>query len=267
MILISVDLELKDWILPAHQTKTVSPGGKPPFRRHLLHVSILPSPIDIMAASMALRGVRSGPSAFQFSVGAPTATSSHMGVIDGGLSASGGSIQQNHQQSVGGSYNTLFGMTGMNSFGNGASNFPNNSVVSTNNFAQEIGNSNNNRSLMDIGFPYQEYGSYHGIFGNNPQAMLMAQAALRSNPSSYIGYNDQQASLSQLASLAGSQNSASTVAQSPVSMGMGLGLGMTGNGTGGLAGMGGISEVTGMSGLNDSSNSRLGSDGMMNNVF
>lgn len=74
---------------------------------------------------------------------------------------------------------------------------------------------------------------------------------------------DQQASLSQLASLAGSQNSASTTAQSPVSMGMGLGLGMSG----GNSGIGGIGGVTGMSGLNDSSNSRLGSDGMMNNVF
>lgn len=224
---------------------------------------------DIMAASMALRGVRSGPSAFQFSVGAPPPTSSHMGVMDGGLSASVNSIQQNHQQGVGGNYSALFGMPTINNYGNAASNFPGNSVTSTNNFSQDIGSSNTNRSLMDIGFPYQEYGSYHGIFGNNSQAMLMAQAALRSNPGAYLGYNDQQASLSQLASLAGSQNSASTTAQSPVSMGMGLGLGMTGggNGTGGLSGIGGIGGVAGMSGLNDSSNSRLGSDGMMNNVF
>ena len=142
-----------------------------------------------MAASMALRGVRSGPSAFQFSVGAPTSTSSHMGVMDSGVSASGGSVQQNHQQGVGGNYNTLFGMSTMNNYGSGASNFPGNSVTSANNFTQEIGSSNSNRSLMDIGFPYQDYGSYHGIFGNNSQAMLMAQAALRSNPGAYLGYN------------------------------------------------------------------------------
>ena len=139
-----------------------------------------------MAASMALRGVRSGPSAFQFNVGAPTSTSGHMGVLDAGLSASGGSVQQSHHHGVGGSYNTLFGISTMNNYGSAASNFPSNSVTNTNNFAQEIGNA---RSLMDIGFPYQEYGSYHGIFGNNSQAMLMAQAALRSNPGAYLGYN------------------------------------------------------------------------------
>lgn len=238
-----------------------------------------------MAASAALRGVRSGPSALQFGVGV-NSSAGGMGGGGAGLVGLDSSMQQSLQQGSGG-YGALFGMNTMNSFGVGMSGSAGNSVGGAGGFGQEMGNSSANRALLEMGFPYQQYGSYAGVLGNNSQAMLMAQAALRGNPGAYLGLTgqsehsglcivqkacvshsivspvvaDQQPPLSQLASLAGSQNGSGALGQSQMSMGIGFGLG-------GMGGMGGMSGMGGMGGLmNDNSNNRLGSDSMMNNAF
>jgi hypothetical protein len=99
-----------------------------------------------------------------------------------------GGMQQNFQQGAGG-LGALFGMNTMNSFAaGGMANSAGNSVGGTVGFGQDMGNSNANRALLEMGFPYQQYGSYAGVLGSNPQAMLMAQAALRGNPGAYLGF-------------------------------------------------------------------------------
>lgn len=97
-----------------------------------------------------------------------------------------GGMQQNYHQGAGG-LGALFGMNTMNAFGagGGASNPTGNSLGGAGGFGQDTGSSN--RALLEMGFPYQQYGSYTGVLGNNPQAMLMAQAALRGNPGTYLG--------------------------------------------------------------------------------
>ncbi len=226
-----------------------------------------------------------------------TASSSPANIGSGGVGQLplDSNMQQNLQQGAGGNYNAIFGMNSMNSYGTGASNSTGNSASGSSGFVQDTGNPNTNRALLEMSFPYQQYGSYAGMFGNNAQAMIMAQAALRGNPASYLGFTgqcrlfdvrvyfdlisyflrfwvllDQQPPLSQLASLAGSQNSAGNFGQSPVSMGIGLGFGGTGS-MGGMSGIGGMNSMGGIGGMggvmNDNSNNRLGSDGMMNNAF
>jgi hypothetical protein len=101
-----------------------------------------------------------------------------------------GGMQQNFQQGAGG-LGALFGMNSMGSYGaGGMSNSAGHSVGGSVGFGQDMGNSNANRALLEMGFPsYQQYGSYAGagLLGNNSQAMLMAQAALRGNPGAYLG--------------------------------------------------------------------------------
>lgn len=141
-----------------------------------------------MAASVALRGVRAGPGTFHFGTGTAAPVASNAGIGGFAVMASDGSMQQNTQQGASASYNGLFGMNSMHSYGTGISNSTTNSFSGTSNFVQDIGNPNTNRSLLEMGFPYQPYGTYGGMFGNNAQAMLMAQAALRSNPGAYLGF-------------------------------------------------------------------------------
>lgn len=140
-----------------------------------------------MAASAALRGVRSGPNALQFGNAALTSGAGNMGSGGNGLAGLDGSMQQSLQQGGGGGYGALFGMNTMNSLGPGVSGSSGNSVSGAGGLGQEMGNSSANRALLEMGFPYQQYGTYAGVLGNNSQAMLMAQAALRGNPGAYLG--------------------------------------------------------------------------------
>jgi len=104
----------------------------------------------------------------------------------GGAGLMDSSMQQSLQQG-GGGYGVLFGMNSMNTFGAGIPGSAGNSASGTGGFGQEMNNSSANRDLLEMGFPYQQYSSYAGVLGNNSQAMLMAQAALRGNPGAYLG--------------------------------------------------------------------------------
>lgn len=180
---------------------------------------------DEMMAASALRGVRGTTN---YSIG-PGQTST-LG-FDGGVS------QQHFQQaSASGGYGQFFGMNGvnaMNPYGTGVTN-NGGAPVTPGPFPQEMGNTTN-RALLEMGFPYQQYNGYP--LGN--QAMLMAQA-LRGAPSTYpnqlLGLSgDQQPPLSQLASLAGTQNG--TGSQGVVAMGMNMGMGnMMDNSAGNMGG-------------------------------
>ena len=140
-----------------------------------------------MAASAALRGVRSGSSnAFQLGAGGGSAGMAGPSVGGAGIMGFDG-MQQNFQQGAGGGLGSLFGMNAMSSFGTGGmANSAANSFGGPVGFGQDMGNSSTNRALFEMGFPYQQYGSYGGVLSHNPQAVLMAQAALRGNPGGYL---------------------------------------------------------------------------------
>lgn len=127
-----------------------------------------------MAASAALRGVRSGPASFQIGTvsGAPVGSIGNQA----GLSFDAG-IQQPQFHQGPGSYSALFGLShinGMNGYGGMSASCSNQTSVTGIN--QDLGNTGGNRSILDMTFPYQSYSGYSATLGN-PQTMLMAQAA------------------------------------------------------------------------------------------
>jgi len=241
---------------------------------------------DIMAASAALRGVRSsGPGMLQLGGGGGGGSGNGGGAggLGGGFGNGGGlmgldlgGLQQNLQQGTGGSLGALLGNNPMASIGgglsNGLSNSNSNSQQNPNGLGQgglgqDLGGPGGaNRALLEMGLPFQQYGS---LLGNNSQAMLMAQAAAL-RPGSFLGFGDQQPPLSQLASLAGGQNGMGGLGgPAPGGMSSGLnlgslGLGGLGGGFGGIGGgfsgnIGGGLNVNGL--MNDNSNNRFSSDG------
>jgi hypothetical protein len=124
---------------------------------------------DEMMAASALRGVRGGP---------------NFPGQGGGLPTDGLATQQQYQQTqpgAAGGYGSIFGVNAMNPYMTGGSNNPNNGA-NPGGFQQDT---NTNRALLEMGFPYQQYGGYPlGNSLGNSQAMLMAQA-LRGGPGPY----------------------------------------------------------------------------------
>lgn len=121
---------------------------------------------DEMMAASALRGVRGGPN---FPLG--PGSGAGMGMNNPGLDM--------HNAQAGGGYGSLFGMNAMGAYG-GVGN-TGGASGGAGGFSNEMGNPNN-RALLEMGFPYQQYGGYPGL--GNSQAMLMAQA-LRGAPGAY----------------------------------------------------------------------------------
>ena len=128
-----------------------------------------------MAASAALRGVRSGPSVY--GGGLPNTTA----------------FDTSPQQSPGAStLGLLYGAVnpGLGQFatvpqGNQAPPHLNSLVYPTDRGAGAFAN----RSLLDVGFPYQQIGTYNGGPLVTPQAVLMAQNSLRApSTSAYLGF-------------------------------------------------------------------------------
>ena len=141
---------------------------------HGIDYSGNPNQDEMMAAS-ALRGVRGGPN---FPLGPGVGQS--MGNA-GGIGLDTGAAQQ--QQLQQGGYGTIFGMNAMAGMAPYGAAVANNGAPPSGGaagFPQEMGTTTN-RALLEMGFPYQQYGSYP--LGNS-QAMLMAQA-LRGNPAPY----------------------------------------------------------------------------------
>lgn len=151
-----------------HQFSGISGG-------HGLDSAGNPNQDEMMAAS-ALRGVRGGPN-FPLGPGAGQGMGNNPGGV--GLDASAAQQQQLQQAQAGGGYGSLFGMNAMNPYGAGVGNSAGNPGAAGG-YPQEMGNSTN-RALLEMGFPYQQYGGYP--LGNS-QAMLMAQA-LRGAPGPY----------------------------------------------------------------------------------
>jgi hypothetical protein len=132
---------------------------------------------DEMMAASALRGVRGGPN-FPLGPGAGPGISGN----PAGAGFDGGMAQQAQLQQGAGGYGSLFAMNSMSAgspYGSGVAGASGNPAAAGG-FGQDMGNTTN-RALLEMGFPYQQYGGYP--LGNS-QAMLMAQA-LRGAPASY----------------------------------------------------------------------------------
>jgi hypothetical protein len=155
---------------------------------------------DEMMAASALRGVRGGPNYpgqggglsagggvadglgtqqqyQQTQPGAAGGYGSQPGAAGGYGSQPGAAGGYGSQPGAAGGYGSIFGVNAMNSYMAGGSNNSNNPTT-PGTFQQD---SNANRALLEMGFPYQQYGGYP--LGNS-QAMLMAQA-LRGGPGPY----------------------------------------------------------------------------------
>lgn len=132
-----------------------------------------------MAASAALRGVRTGPNFFS-----------------GGSSAFAASGFDASPQQGPGTLGLLYGMGsgvngGISQFAGGSSAVQPAVNVNGLGFGADLSGALAGRPLLDIGFPYQSYGAYGGgALGSSQAAVLMAQtAALRGTQSTaYLGF-------------------------------------------------------------------------------
>lgn len=121
---------------------------------------------DEMMAASALRGVRGAP-------GIPLGPNSIQNFGNNpGTVALESNLPHPQQLQHGGGYGGLFGANSMTTYGAGVTSNAAGNAGPTNGFPQEVGG-NTNRTLLEMGFPYQQYGGYPL---GNPQAMLMAQA-------------------------------------------------------------------------------------------
>jgi high mobility group protein B1 len=172
-----------------------------------------PNPEEMMAAS-ALRGVRSAPQLMHGQMGDPSQQFSH--------SHSGYGSWLNSMTGISNNMHGLHGMPmggmQMNGIGNMFAGAPGNA------FQSEMAN-----------FPYNQQFSSNPMGTGNQQAMMMAQFRAAQSPyANYFSNTDQQANLSQLASLAGSQqNNSLLLTSNQDSQGTNLNSNMNSNETAG----------------------------------